>query len=121
MVKVLSRAAVLLVLLGVLSFSGATVGQTAAPADRQEAARQLLESPAARFMTSQAVTALNTVAGGARRLGEDASVGEEASAQAGQRQAGLAPSAVAPSRLANVRVNDPGEDTHQPDQTTQSE
>src|SRR5881398_3128102 len=109
MVRVVSRLAVLLVLLGVLSLSDAAVGLTAAPADRQAAARQLLATPAARFMTPQAATALAAVASGARRLGEDASIGEESGSQAGPRQAGLAPSAVSPPRLANVRVNDPGE------------
>src|SRR5437879_5934154 len=122
MLRVLSRLAVLVVLLGVLLVSDAAVGLTAAPTDRQDAARQLLATPAARFLTPQAATALAIVASGGRRLGEDASIGEESGSQAAPRQqAGLAPSAVSPSRLANVRVNDPGEDTHQPDQTTQSE
>ena len=74
MLRVLSRLTVLVVLLGVLSLSDATVGLTAAPTDRQDAARQLLATPAARFLTPQAATALATVANGARRLGEDASI-----------------------------------------------
>src|SRR5205823_11762021 len=116
MLRVLSRLTVLVVLLGVLSLSDATVGLTAAPTDRQDAARQLLATPAARFLTPQAATALATVANGARRLGEDASIGEESGSQAGPRQqTGLAPSAASPAGVANVRVNDPGEDTHQPD------
>jgi hypothetical protein len=121
MVKVLSRAAVLLVLLGVLSLSGATMGRTVAPGDRQAAARQLLASPAARFMTPQALMALTATAGGERKLGEDTSIGQGAGSQAVPRQGGLSPNTVAPARLANVRVNDPGEDSHQVDQTTQSE
>jgi hypothetical protein len=72
-------------------------------------------------MTPQALMALTATVGGQRRLGEDASIGEAASSQAVPRPSGLSPNAVAPARLANVRVNDPGEDTHQQDQTTQSE
>src|SRR5438132_1689152 len=120
--KVLSRATVLVALLGVLSFSGATVGRTAPPADRQQAAQALLASPAARFMTPMALMALTATANGGRTLGADASSGAEAAAQATARQAATTnPPAEGSSRLANVRVNDPGEDIHQTDQTTQSE
>jgi hypothetical protein len=121
MLKLLPRAAVLVIPLMVFSLSNAIVGQTAAPADAQVAARQLLASPAAQFMTPQALMALAATANGSRRLGEDASVGQRAASQAAPRQGGLAPSLLAPAGLANVRVNDPAEDIHQPDQTTQSE
>ena len=121
MLKVLPRTAVALVPLVAFSLSDAIVGHTAAPADPQAAAAQLLASPAARFMTPQALTVLTATANGSRRLGDDASVAEREASQTTQRAGGLSPSPVAPAGLTNVRVNDPGEDTHQQDQTTQSE
>src|SRR5438105_7030265 len=116
MLKLLPRTAVALVPLIVFSWSDAIVGRTAAPTDLQSAARQLLSSPAARFMTPGALMAVTALATGDRRLGVDSSVGEQEAAQATPRPGGLSPALVAPAGLANVRVNDPGEDTHQPDQ-----
>lgn len=119
--KALSRATVLVALLGMLSFSGATVGRTAAPADRQQAAQALLASPAARFMTPMALMALTATANGSRTLGGGAAQASASQAATMNPAATANPSVEGTSRLGNVRVNDPGEDTHQADQTTQSE
>lgn len=70
-------------------------------------------------MTSPALAALRALANGNRQFGQDSTVADRTSPLAGKEPKGkvLPP---APG-LGNVRVNDPGEDTHQPSQTTQSE
>src|SRR5215472_13953357 len=109
-----------------LALSTGTQAQTAAPADRAQAARDLLASPASRFITPMGLRALAAMAGmnpvaGADSATADAATADEAAAQAAGR-ATLAPEApVAPAGLENVRVNDPRQDEHQQAQTTQSE
>lgn len=106
------------------AFSGATPTPAAGPADRAQAARDLLASPAARFISPMGLTALAAMGGLNPALGASTATGDEGAAQAAVRQS--APNApqeapIAASGLENVRVNDPGQDRHQQDQTTQSE
>jgi hypothetical protein len=104
-----------------LALSGGTSAQTAAPADRALSARDLLASPAARFITPMGLTELAAMAGTTPVLGANASAGDHAASSAVGRPAATPEAAIAPSELENVRVNDPREDVHQQDQTTQSE
>ena len=105
-------------LLVVFSAGGSAAGQSARP-DRQALAAQILDSPA--VLTAQARAALVQLARGNQGLAADAGgvAGPSASSAA------LAPTVAEPepeaSTFRNVRVNDPGEDVHQTDQTTQSE
>jgi hypothetical protein len=103
------------------AFSGATSAQTAAPADRAQAARDLLASPAARFISPMGLTALAAMAGLSPAIGANAAFGDQGAGQAAIRPSSPAEAPVAASRLENVRVNDPRRDGHQQDQTTQSE
>lgn len=103
-----------------LAFSGATAGQSASPVGRDQAVNELLASPAARFLTPQALMSLTAMAGRSQGIGADPA-GEQVGAGAAQRAATTAEPDVESARLANVRVNDPRQDSHQTDQTTQSE
>lgn len=104
------------------AFSGATPAQTAAPADRAQAARALLDSPAARFISPMGLTAIAAMAGLGPVAGANSALGgDEAGAHAAVRPGSGQEAPVAAAGLENVRVNDPRKDGHQPDQTTQSE
>src|SRR5215472_4469048 len=103
------------------AFSGATSAQTAAPADRAQAARDLLASPAARFISPMGLTSLAAMAGLNPVLGADTATGDEGAGQAAIHSSAAQEAPIAASRLENVRVNDPRKDVHQEDQTTQSE
>lgn len=103
-----------------LAFSGATAGQSASPVDRGQAVSELLASPAARFLTPQALMSLTAMAGRSQTIGADP-VGQQLGSAAAQRAAATAEPDVESARLDNVRVNDPRQDGHQTDQTTQSE
>lgn len=86
------------------------------PLTRQEAAQRILDSPMGRLLTGPARAAAEMEAG--NRQARQAP--NEQGTPPGQKEAegGHGPGQ---GQLANVRVNDPGEDTHQTDQTTQSE
>jgi hypothetical protein len=103
------------------AFSGATSAQTAAPADRAQAARDLLASPAARFISPMGLTSLAAMAGLNPALGADTATGDQGAGDAAIRSMTPQEAPVAASRLENVRVNDPRQDSRQQDQTTQSE
>jgi hypothetical protein len=118
--KPLPRLLVVVALV-LLALSGGTSAQTAAPADRAQAARDLLASPAAQFITPMGLMTLAAMAGVNPALGAAAATGDHDAAQAIRRPSTPPEAAIAPSRLENVRVNDPRKDVHQPDQTTQSE
>ncbi len=94
--------------------------QTAPPkVTPEQAAQKLLQTKASRFMTAPALAAMHMLATGSRNFGEDGAPSGLKFAHAGSgSHRGTSPSAPG---LGNVRVNDPGEDTHQPSQTTQSE
>jgi hypothetical protein len=87
------------------------------PPSFRELAQKLLDSPAGRLMTPPARAALQMAARGTRELSHDGSAASpeaQGSASSGGDPPGL-------PELTNVRVNDPAEDSHQIDQTTQSE
>jgi hypothetical protein len=107
---------------GLLSFGGLIFGLSGIagstsplPAvDRQAAAQRFLRSDAARYLTGPALGALQRLATGGRQLGTPTpSLGALPLASGGA----MPPAA----SLTNVRVNDPAEDSHQVDQTTESE
>jgi len=103
------------------AFSGTPSAETASPADRAQAARDLLQSPAAQSITPMGLTMLAAMAGLNPVLGANTAAGDEGTPQAPSRQSSVPEAPIAASGLENVRVNDPRQDTHQQDQTTQSE
>ena len=116
--RLLGVAAAAACLLAVFSAGGSAAGQSARP-DRQALAKQILDSPA--VMTAQARSALLQLARGNQGFAADAA---NLASSGASGSAALAPAAAEPESEAsfrNVRVNDPGEDIHQTDQTTQSE
>jgi hypothetical protein len=105
------------------AFTSALSSKAAAPTlTRQQFAQNLLKTEAAKLLTAPAQTVLRMVASGGKQLSGLNSQGL-ASGTVGQTQAGPAgPGAALPkAAFSNVRVNDPSLDTHEPDQTTQSE
>lgn len=86
---------------------------------RQAAAQHLLKIRAGQLMTWPAQLALHYQATGDRQLSGLLFTGSPAQPPASSTPA--AEPAVPSANLPNVRVNNPGEDTHQFDQTTQSE
>ena len=88
-----------------------------APLSRREIANLLIEHGYARFATLGAQRALQIVAG--QSDSHDPLIGDDEQGQA--RPASGRAAALPPAGLTNVRVNNPAEDTHQTDQTTQSE
>jgi hypothetical protein len=113
--RVLSLFAVATLLLaaGAISGSAATPPK---PLTRAELAQRILDSPEGRLMTSSARIATEMQAHADRQLSHESDQGQSTSNK--EAHGGHGPSG---GSLANVRVNDPGEDTHQTDQTTQSE
>src|SRR5258708_29402939 len=106
-----------------LALSGAFAATTSAANTtllRQQAAQRLLKSPAAPYMTWPAQVALHYQATGDRSFSQQLLTGSPSQPVLGGAQAASGP-AVPSANLPNVRVNNPGEDTHQVDQTTQSE
>jgi hypothetical protein len=101
-------------------FTGArAAGASAAapPLNRQQFAQRILKTQAANIMTAPAQAVLRMQAAGSK----DLSAGIPSNGIPGQsRPAGTGGSAMRPA-FTNVRVNDPAQDTHQPDQTTESE
>ena len=115
--------AVALAVPATLALSGAfadtaSAGKTALL--RQQAAQRLLKSPAARYMTWPAQVALHYQATGDRSFSQQLPIGSTSQPVLGSAQAAAGPAAPS-ANLRNVRVNNPGEDTHQVSQTTQSE
>jgi hypothetical protein len=101
-----------LVTAGAVSGSASTPGK---PLTRQELAQRILDSPGGRLLTAPARAAAEMVAHGDRALSH------QSADQQTQARSGHGGHGPATGSLANVRVNDPGEDVHQTDQTTQSE
>ena len=104
------------------AFTGAlTAGSgTSGPAlTRQQIAQHILSTRAAGVMTAPARAALRILATGSR----DLSPGLPAGGLPAAAPAGPASNAgnLAKPAFTNVRVNNPAQDTHEPDQTTQSE
>ena len=89
-----------------------------ANAARQQFAQHLLKTEAAQLMTAPAQAALHIQATGDRQLSQQlVTAPSEPAASGAQAAAAAVPSA----NLPNVRVNNPALDTHEIDQTTQSE
>lgn len=87
---------------------------TLPPVNRQAAAQRLIRLGVPRYMTPAAQSALRMIASGDRGpASSPPSVGSVPIARGGSRPLSAG--------LPNVRVNDPALDTHQVDQTTQSE
>src|SRR5438034_983022 len=105
--------------LRVAEAAGAIAGSAASPKtppSKQEIAKRILATPAGKTLTPTARIALEAIARGDHRATPDSN---GISAPATTRQPrGLKPSG---GPLPNVRVNDPGKDSNQADQTTQSE
>jgi hypothetical protein len=105
------------------AFTGApgASGAPGPPLSRQQVAQHILKTEAARVMTAPAQAALQMLATGSKQL----SAGLPSNGLPGQGQqtfgAASAGAALPQAAFSNVRVNDPSLDTHQMDQTTQSE
>lgn len=115
---IIAGLAILLVAaLALTSLGSRTAKATATPPTKQEIAQKLLESRAGQTMSASARLYFEMLARGDHRVAPD-STGLDFS-KAKQHTGGHHPGG--PGALANIRVNNPGEDTNQPDQTTQSE
>jgi hypothetical protein len=91
---------------------------------RQQVAQHILKTEAARLMTAPAQAALQMLATGSKQLSAGLPTnGLPGQGLPGQQTFGAASAGAALPKPAfsNVRVNDPSLDTHQMDQTTQSE
>jgi len=86
---------------------------------RQQFAQRLLKNPAVR-LTWPAELALRMQASGSNQLTQ-AFAGQTPALPTGTAGAAAAAPAIPSAGLPNVRVNNPAQDTHQVDQTTQSE
>jgi hypothetical protein len=105
---------------GALTDALTAAASPAGPAlSRQQIAQRILGTQAAGVMTAPARAALRMLATGSR----DLSPGLPAGGLPAAGPSGHASNAGNPAKPAftNVRVNDPAQDTHQTDQTTQSE
>jgi hypothetical protein len=109
-ILVAAAAAAIAAILGVAG----SAAQTSSQHDRQAAAQHILKLQASKFLTSPAQAALRMVANKDRQL----TPAPQKLGPSHPASGGLAPPAPA---FTNVRVNDPALDTHQVDQTTQSE
>jgi len=107
------------------AFTGALTAKTAVPAlTRQQVAQHILRTEQAKLLTAPAQAILRMLATGGKQLSAGLNSQEPTGGGlAGQEQSGPARGGVALPKAAfsNVRVNDPSLDTHQADQTTQSE
>jgi hypothetical protein len=110
-----SLAIAVLLLSGAVS--GSAIGATHA-LTQQQIAQKIVASRAIQYMTSPARAWLESLARGDHRLGLD-SLGTTGASYSGP--ASNAKQAALGAPLVNVRVNNPAEDSHQTDQTTQSE
>ena len=104
------------------AFTGALTAGSSAPGPaltRQQIAQHILSTRAAGVMTAPAQAALRILATGSRDLSPRLPAGGLPAAA----PAGPASNAgnLAKPKFTNVRVNNPAQDTHQTDQTTQSE
>jgi hypothetical protein len=95
----------------VVGIAGAA-GSPSSTLDRKGIAQKILKVHG-KYLSAPAQTALRMVANGDRQLTAGPQV-----IHGGTRSGGLAPG---PAAFTNVRVNDPSLDSHQVDQTTQSE
>jgi hypothetical protein len=116
-----SVLAVALGLMSTAALAGAfadTSSTTRTNSARQQFAQHILKTKAAELMTAPAQAALHIQATGDRQLATELVTGTPSAAASG---GAAAAAAVPPANLPNVRVNNPALDTHEVDQTTQSE
>ena len=108
-----------LLALGAHAFSGLLTSTRAAsaPPTKQEIAQKILQSPGGQLLTASARIYMEATARGDKRVSPDSTGLDFSKAKA--HPSGHAPGGS--GGLANIRVNNPAEDTNQPDQTTQSE
>ncbi len=110
------RFAILAIALLAVGVSGSSAASPPTTPTKQDVARQILGSLAGQLLTSPARAYMESVARGDHRLAPDSS---GIPAREGLKVA--AAKSTGGSSLVNVRVNNPANDTHQTDQTTQSE
>jgi hypothetical protein len=111
-----ARYAIAALALLVIGITGGSAASTASVPTKQQIAQRILATRA--VLSSPARSFLESVARNDHRIAPD-SVGISVGG-ATMTKASLAPAVAAPS-LVNVRVNNPANDSHQTDQTTQSE
>ena len=109
-------AIVALLIIGVV---GGSAASTASVPTNQQIAQRILASRAGQYLTSPARAYMEAVARNDHRLAPD-SIGVSASNALKLRPTSAA-GAVVSAPLSNVRVNNPANDSHMTDQTTQSE
>src|SRR6266568_3574725 len=118
-----SAALTILAVALVATCAAALTGALASPSGtapaltRQQFAQHILKTRAAQLMTAPALAFLHMTATGDRQL----SAAPVAAAPSQIASGGAAPLAAASGGFSNVRVNNPALDTHEADQTTQSE
>ncbi|HEV2029645.1 MAG TPA: sialidase family protein [Candidatus Dormibacteraeota bacterium] len=114
------RTARLVLIAAALLLVGVAGGSAASPTPsptRQDVAKRILDSAAGQTMTAPARAYMESVARGDQRLAPDSNA-----VSSSQRSVKVnAAKATGGPGLTNVRVNNPALDTHQTDQTTQSE
>jgi hypothetical protein len=104
------------------AFTGALTAGSGAPGPaltRQAIAQHILGTQAAGVMTAPARAALRMLATGSRELSPG--LPARGLPAAGHSEPASSAGNLAKPAFTNVRVNDPAQDTHQTDQTTQSE
>ena len=108
----LAIPALAILVVGVIGGSAATPSQSPT---KQDIAKKILNSPAGKHLTSPARAYMESVARNDHRLAPDSNglVTKGKKVTSGKPGGG--------GSLANVRVNNPADDSHQTDQTTQSE
>ena len=111
-----ARYAIAALALLVIGITGGSAASTASVPTKQQIAQRILASRA--VLSSPARSFLESVARNDHRIAPD-SVGISVGG-ATKTQPSLAPAVAAPA-LVNARVNNPANDSHQTDQTTQSE
>jgi hypothetical protein len=119
LVSIVAVAGAVVTIVAVTGALSAAAGPAGPAPSRQQIAQHILRTQAAGVMTAPARAALRMVATGSR----DLSPGLPAHGLPAVGPTGPASSAgkLAKPAFTNVRVNDPAQDTHQLDQTTQSE
>jgi hypothetical protein len=123
-VSIVAIAAAVVTTVAVTGASTSALSAAAGPAgpalSRQQVAQHILGTQAARVMTAPAQAALRMVATGSRELPTGPLPGHALPVAGPSGPASSAGNLAKPA-FTNVRVNDPALDTHEPDQTTQSE
>lgn len=121
--RVLIYLAVVGVVSAVVTGVAVSAGTPQSLRSQQAFAQHLQQLGLDRFMTAPAQAAVAMAAGGDRRLGPKGELGQGPPVELGDaaRLANRQSVNVAASGLPNVRVNNPSEDSHFVDQTTQSE